>query len=121
MSLGETGKKLGEMWNRLGESDKQLWSKKALELTKIRNDKIASGEIIPKVSKRTKKVGSGKKRPTTPYIMFVIEQRPQVVSANPKIANTEVIRKLGQMWGSLSESAKKVYKDKALLRDKQAA
>ncbi|KNH03639.1 hypothetical protein XU18_4979 [Perkinsela sp. CCAP 1560/4] len=109
VSIQECGKKMGEMWRKMGASEKMIWKQKAVELTKIRNDKIARGEIIPKA----KKTNGKRKGHISGYILFTMENRKDVVVANPKLTHKEVLSKLGATWNKLSEAEKLAYKQKA--------
>lgn len=49
------------------------------------------------------------KRPTTAYIYFSKEIRPEVVAQNPKAGFQEIARLIGERWKALSEAEKQKY------------
>merc|ERR1711964_20897 len=50
------------------------------------------------------------KRPTTAFFIFANEIRPEIREENPEASIGEIGKKLGQLWGDLSESQKESYK-----------
>lgn len=46
-------------------------------------------------------------KPLLPYIRFASEKRPEILKENPSLKTTEVGRKCGELWRSLSQSEKK--------------
>eukprot|EP00009_Paramoeba_aestuarina_P009285 CAMPEP_0201523172 /NCGR_PEP_ID=MMETSP0161_2-20130828/18850_1 /ASSEMBLY_ACC=CAM_ASM_000251 /TAXON_ID=180227 /ORGANISM="Neoparamoeba aestuarina, Strain SoJaBio B1-5/56/2" /LENGTH=136 /DNA_ID=CAMNT_0047922191 /DNA_START=72 /DNA_END=482 /DNA_ORIENTATION=+ len=109
LNIGETAKKLGAMWHKLTAAEKSVWTQKAAELQKIRQEKIARGEIIVKV-KQPKPKGC---KPVSAYICFGMEKRKEILNANPSIKNTEILKKIGGLWRQLSDAQKNVYQEKA--------
>jgi hypothetical protein len=63
--------------------------------------------------------GPAPKRPRSAYILFTMEKREAVKSANPGIANKEILKKLGGQWKVLSDKEKQVYTDRAA-KEKEA-
>jgi len=53
------------------------------------------------------------KRPLSAYFLFAGDKRANVKSKFPTIANTEIVKKLGEMWRELPANERKVYEDKA--------
>jgi len=61
-----------------------------------------------------KKADSDKpKRPLSAYFLFAGEKRPEVKVAQPELSNTQIVKKLGEMWRALPDAAKKPYQDSA--------
>ena len=46
------------------------------------------------------------KRAATPYIAFVTEQRPTVQQSNPEMKPTVLMKELGRIWQSYSDTEK---------------
>ncbi|XP_025289873.1 transcription factor A, mitochondrial [Canis lupus baileyi] len=51
------------------------------------------------------------KKPLTSYVRFSKEQLPIFKAQNPDAKNSELIRKIAQLWRELPESEKKIYED----------
>ncbi|XP_004607685.1 transcription factor A, mitochondrial isoform X2 [Sorex araneus] len=51
------------------------------------------------------------KKPMTSYVRFSKEQLPLFKAQNPDAKNSELIRKIAQLWRELPDSDKKVYED----------
>jgi len=61
-----------------------------------------------------KKVESDKpKRPLSAYFLFTGEKRAEVKSKHPELSNTDIVKKLGEMWRGLSPAEKKPFEDSA--------
>jgi len=55
---------------------------------------------------------SQKKPIRSPYMIFVIERRPDVVKSNPNLKITDIARELGKQWRALSPSEQSAFKAK---------
>ncbi|KAI8865972.1 putative high-mobility group non-histone chromosomal protein [Ramicandelaber brevisporus] len=51
------------------------------------------------------------KRPLSAFMLFTNEKRDQVKADHPDIKFTEVGKKLGEMWGKLSDAEKEPYQN----------
>uniref|UniRef100_A0A8C7CD54 Transcription factor A, mitochondrial n=1 Tax=Neovison vison TaxID=452646 RepID=A0A8C7CD54_NEOVI len=51
------------------------------------------------------------KKPLTSYVRFSKEQLPIFKAQNPDAKNSELIRKIAQLWRELPDSEKKIYED----------
>jgi len=63
-----------------------------------------------------KKVADGTdkpKRPLSAYFLFTGEMRAKVKANEPTLANTEIVKKMGEMWRGLPPAEKKPYEDSA--------
>lgn len=49
------------------------------------------------------------KRPLIAYMKFCQMKRGEVIQGNPKIANTEIAKQLGEMWTQLDSRTKEEY------------
>uniref|UniRef100_A0A667HVC3 Transcription factor A, mitochondrial n=1 Tax=Lynx canadensis TaxID=61383 RepID=A0A667HVC3_LYNCA len=56
-------------------------------------------------------VNSYPKKPLTSYVRFSKEQLPIFKAQNPDAKNSELIRKIAQLWRELPDSEKKIYED----------
>jgi len=103
----EVIKKLGEMWRALEDSNREAWN------TDAKKQKL----YIPK-KKIRKPIISREFRSTSGYMLFTQEKRriaQQNVRPNDKgvVPPKEVMKKLGQMWKELNNTAKEAYSIKA--------
>lgn len=53
------------------------------------------------------------KRPMNAFMVWSVTQRKQLSKEQPKLHNTELSKKLGQMWKSLNEEEKQHFKEQA--------
>lgn len=63
--------------------------------------------------KRAKKDPSAPKRPRSAYILFCTEHRPIMKEENPSLKPSELMRRLGEKWKTMSEEDKQPYGHKA--------
>ena len=45
-----------------------------------------------------------------PYFAFCKEKRPEIVATNPELKPREIVKKLGEEWGKLSDKEKDKYR-----------
>lgn len=62
-----------------------------------------------------KKERKGPKKPLTAFMFFSMENRPAVIKAEPELKFGEVAKKLGAMWGVMTEEGRAPYKTKSEL------
>lgn len=81
---------------------------------------LKNGETLeePKKKSSKKAKGDGIKRPTSDYIFFSNEKRKSIQQANPQMKQTEIAKKLGALWKTLSDDDKKPYREMAA-KDKE--
>ncbi|XP_053442311.1 transcription factor A, mitochondrial [Nycticebus coucang] len=51
------------------------------------------------------------KKPMSSYLRFSKEQLPIIRAQNPDVKNTELIKKIAELWRKLPDSEKKIYED----------
>jgi len=61
-----------------------------------------------KKDKKAKKA-DGPKRPASAYLLFCKDKRAEVVAANKNLAQTEIIKKLSEMWKAADAATKKPF------------
>jgi hypothetical protein len=72
----------------------------------------SSGNPVPAGGKRNKTKKNkqeGGKRKLSGYMKFANKMRPQLMKDNPGMKVPQMGKKLGEMWGKLSDSEKKSY------------
>ena len=95
-------------------------SKDKMTLTLENGDVYTSTSVISKsssVGKRTRKGASktrknkkeGSKRNLTGYMKYANKVRPQIMKENPGMKIPELGKKIGKMWGELSDAEKKSH------------
>ena len=77
-------------------------------------------KLLTPVTKLTKKKGPVKKKEpvqkkestkkVNPYFAFCKEKRPEIVASNPELKPREIVKKLGEEWGKLSDKEKDKYR-----------
>lgn len=83
-------------------------------------------KLLTPVSKPTRKKGPVKKKEpikkkepvekkepvkkVNPYFAFCKEKRPDIVATNPELKPREIVKKLGEEWGKLSDKEKDKYR-----------
>jgi len=112
IKIKDLSKKLGEMWKEVDEDLKVEYQEKA------RNDKSRyereledyipkEGYKNPKDKKKRKVKSDSPKRGRSSYIFFCKENREEVSGMGLK--NTDILKKLGEMWKGLDDQDKKKY------------
>jgi len=126
-SIGELGKKFGEMWNKMSDAQKAPFQNKYKSEMEKYNKKMEKYKTtkewaafqkkkeehkLNNVKKsKFKKDENAPKRPLSAYIMFANDNRDKLVAGG--MSFTEAMSKCGEMWGKLSAAKKKPYEDKA--------
>merc|ERR1719167_1614509 len=78
-----------------------------------KHQKVLAEHKAKAEKKPFKKDKNAPKRPQSGYMIFVNEVREKVVSSNPDMKVTDVLREIGSMWRDLSESEQKKYQTEA--------
>jgi len=92
------------------KSSKKKTEKKASKSSK-KSDKKSSSKS-KKGEKKAKKA-DGPKRPASAYLLFCKAKRAEVVASNKNISNTEIIKKLADMWKDADAATKKPFETAA--------
>jgi hypothetical protein len=74
---------------------------------------VKKKEPVQKKEPVKKKEPAQKKESTkkvNPYFAFCKEKRPDIVAANPELKPREIVKKLGEEWGKLSDKEKDEYR-----------
>nr|QSX72216.1 SoxF [Halisarca dujardinii] len=69
--------------------------------------------LTPSKSPGKKKKKEHIKRPMNAFMVWSVKQRKQLSKEQPKMHNTELSKRLGQMWKDLNDDEKKRYKEEA--------
>jgi len=86
--------------------------KKASKSSSKKGDKKAASKSSKKGGKKAKKA-EGPKRPASAYLLFCKAKRSEVVASNKNITNTEIIKKLADMWKAADAATKKPFESAA--------
>lgn len=112
LSIKEISKKLGEMWKEVDSELKVEYQEKAKQdkerFERELEDYVPKeGFKNPKDKKKSKPKSNSPKRARSAYIFFCQDKRESVASSGLK--NTDVLKKLGEMWKDLDDKKKKKY------------
>lgn len=78
-----------------------------------KKEPVQKKEPVKKKEPAQKKELVQKKESTkkvNPYFAFCKEKRPDIVAANPELKPREIVKKLGEEWGKLSDKEKDEYR-----------
>ena len=81
---------------------------KQIQATLVKMEKNAN-----KSNKKNKKDPDAPKRPRTAYIYFCEDQRTVLKNKHPEMTQVQLMSKLGEIWGALTEKKKQKYHDQA--------
>merc|ERR1719469_524463 len=127
-SIGAIGKLMGQKWKKVSTSDRAPFDTKAASQKKTYHAKMEKYQKSANYRKfqmttlawkihETKKPyprdPNAPKRSTSAYMLYAASVRSKIVTENPDIAVTEVMREQSVWWKSLSEGETKKWKDKA--------
>ena len=113
-TLGDVGKKLGEMWQaakasgnvkkyiKMAEKDKKRYAKE-METYVRPSDEELEEQNKGKRKKRSKKKKSNKKRGKSAYMFFCAEMRSEIKEDDPDMSSKEVMVELGKRWRTAKE------------------
>jgi len=133
-SMAVVGKKIGNMWKKLSDSDKAPFQKKADAQKKAYQAKREKYEKSANYRKfqmtllawkihETKKPfprdENAPKRASSAYQLYAASVRKQIVKENPDMAVTEVMKEQSVWWKALSSDEQQKWKNKAAAGKKQ--
>merc|ERR1719277_178046 len=117
-SVSAIGKKLGEMWKKVSDSERASFEKKAAsqkaayasKLEKyMKSAKYRKHQMnmlawkIHETKKPFKKDENMPKKAPTAYMLFAASVRAQVVTENPDMSVPDVMRKQADMWKEMDD------------------
>ena len=73
----------------------------------VKKEPIKKKEPVEKKEPAQKKESTKK---VNPYFAFCKEKRPEIVASNPELKPREIVKKLGEEWGKLSDKEKDEYR-----------
>jgi len=111
MSHKEITAEISKNWNDLSSEEKEPFESEAAELKKAYVVKKAEWDLK---NGKTAKDPKAPKRPLSSYMIFSQENREKIMTENPGIKFTEVAKKAGEMWKSITAEEKKPYEEKAV-------
>lgn len=122
VGFAEIAKMCGQKWKNLDEDEKQPFidlhtnDKKRYNEEKMMMQQEfgdigyeSDHEEKVVVRKKRKKVAGAPKNPTTAYMFFCKDMRPQVTIDNPDIGFSDFAKILGAKWKELGEEQRKPY------------
>jgi len=122
IKVTDVAKKIGEQWGALSEHEKKKYNDKAAADKDRYNREIAN--YTPPEGADSDDDGGGKRRKTkkqkdpnapkramTAYFFFLADKREEVMKANPDLKVTELSKRVGEMWGKISDKEKEKYNE----------
>jgi hypothetical protein len=108
-------RELGAMWKKLSDKKKKLYVDKAEEDKERYNEEMKN--YVPEEGEKKKskksKVSDGPKRPLSAFMLFSKDKRSIIKENEPEMKQTEIMKKLGEMWKNISQKEKKKYTDQS--------
>lgn len=112
---------IAKEWDKLDDKAKEQWYEKAAkeneeyyqQLQEV-EEKIRKGELAESPFRTPDRPAK-----LTGFNVYCREQRPTVLEQNPNIANNEVMKKLAEMWATLTEAEQGQWKEKAEVENKK--
>merc|ERR1719471_1417416 len=136
-SLGAIGKKLGEMWKKVSDSErapfeKMAASEKAAYASKMekymksanyrKHQMTMHAWKIHETKKPFRKDEHAPKKPLSAYMLYAASVRSKIVKENPDMAVTDIMKEQSVWWKALSDGEQAKWKDKnAALKKKYDA
>ncbi|XP_056299150.1 high mobility group protein B2b [Pseudoliparis swirei] len=115
VNFTEFSKKCSERWKGLTAGDKKCFEDMA-KTDKVRYNNEMRDYVPPKgygKKGRKKKDPNAPKRPPSAFFVFCSEYRPSVKQQTPGLSIGDCAKKLGEMWGKLTQSDKVPHEEKA--------
>ncbi|XP_063329822.1 high mobility group protein B2-like isoform X2 [Pelmatolapia mariae] len=114
--LKEVTKMCSEKWKTMSPEEKAKFEEMAKN-DKLRYDQEMKSYVPPAGAKKGKKKKKKKdpnapKKPPSVFLIFASEHREKVKVDNPEISNTDISKKLGEMWTKMSTTDKAPYEAK---------
>merc|ERR1719277_933809 len=124
-SVSAIGKKLGEMWKKVSDSERASFEKKAAsqkaayasKLEKyMKSAKYRKHQMnmlawkIHETKKPFKKDENAPKRPLSAYMLYAASVRSKIVKENPDMAVSEIMREQSVWWKALSDGEQSKWK-----------
>jgi len=127
LKITEVGKRLGEMWKALSESDRKKYETMAgsdkqryeREMQSYQppesdsDDYIDDDTTTKKRKKKQKKDPNRPKRSMSSFMFFANDKRAEVKAKYPDLKITDMTKKLAEMWKVITEDEKKKYENQA--------
>merc|ERR1719384_3048356 len=133
-SIGDIGKKIGNLWKKASSSEKAPLEKKAEAAKKTYHAKMEKYQKtgnykkhqmrmlawkIHETKKPFRKDENAPKRSLSAYMLYAASIRAKVVKENPDMKVTEVMKEQSTMWKALGNSDRQKWVDKAASEKKK--
>ncbi|PRP86617.1 structure specific recognition protein 1 [Planoprotostelium fungivorum] len=126
MKITDVGKRLGELWKETSAEERKKYELMSSRDSERYQEELKSYVPPPeednsdsdsssgkKRRKRVKKDPNQPKRPTTSFMFFANEKRPEFKEKFPKLKMTELTAKLSEAWKAITPTEKQTFIDKA--------
>lgn len=118
LAFADLAKRLGALWKALTPEEKKPYDEMAakdklrFQQEKDNAPEEDSDDDAPK-AKRAKKDPNAPKKPLNAYMFFAQEHRSTVLASHPGLRASEVTKKLGEMWKTVSPDDKKRFEEQS--------
>ena len=114
-TLGDVGKKLGEMWQaakasgnikkyiKMAEKDKKRYAKEMETYVRPSDEELEEQNKGKRKKRSKKKKSNNKKRGKSAYMFFCAEMRSEIKEDDPDMSSKEVMVELGKRWRTAKE------------------
>ena len=87
----------------MDEKAREPWTQKAAELKRVRQEEVQKyKDEHPKT-----------KRPPSSYLLYSMQERPNILKDNPDMKIGEISKLCGQRWKDMTDEEKKPWMDQA--------
>jgi hypothetical protein len=108
----ELTKLLGQRWKALTPQEKAPYENAAAQ-DKLRFETESKNYVAPPEYQRSKRTREGPKKPLTAYLIFANANRESMKRTFPALKMTDLAKKLGERWRSLSAEERAPFENKA--------
>ena len=101
-------KKLTENWRALTPEEKKVYEDKAAQDRERYQDEMEAKGLAKK------KIDAGApKKPRTAFILYSVVCRESLKKDEPELKQTEILKRIGELWNGLDEEKRKVHLEQA--------
>lgn len=111
--ITDVSKRMAAKWKAIDGEERERWEEVAKRDRARYEEEMANYHgPIPTPMKRQKKDPSAPKRPMSAFLAFSQKHRSRIKSEDPTVRNTDVSKRLAQMWKDCPEEEKNTFVDR---------
>lgn len=108
LTFGTLTKKLTEMWRGLDDEARKVYDDLA-----IKDKERYQAEMEAKGLAKKRADQGAPKKPRTAFILYSTEAREQLKKSEPDLKQTDILKRIGQLWAELEEDKKQEWTEKS--------